>query len=111
MVHVHQVRVGPSWMDLIVLFLKEDILLKEKSEAEKCEERPLGFGYSRTKNCISTHFLGRTCYAYILKYQSYSLRSYMKGFEGAMQEADLCPIKPSLRDIGGRACKKKHKNM
>ena len=30
MVHVHQVRVGPSWMDPIILFLKEDILLEGK---------------------------------------------------------------------------------
>ena len=28
MVRVHQIRVGPSWMDPIVLFLKEDILLR-----------------------------------------------------------------------------------
>ena len=32
---VHKVRVGPSWMDPIVTFLKDDILPKEKSEAEK----------------------------------------------------------------------------
>ena len=30
---VHQVRVGPSWMDPIALFLKEDVLPKNKSEA------------------------------------------------------------------------------
>ena len=35
MVHVHEVRVGPSWMDPIVRFLKDDILPEEKSEAEK----------------------------------------------------------------------------
>ena len=35
MVYVHQVRVGPSWMDPIVLFLKEDILLEEKSKTDK----------------------------------------------------------------------------
>ena len=34
-VHVHQVRVGPSWMDPVVLFLKENILPEEKSEADK----------------------------------------------------------------------------
>ena len=33
--HVHQVRVGLSWMDFIVLFLKDDILLEDKSEADK----------------------------------------------------------------------------
>ena len=35
MVHIHQIRVGPSWMDPIVLFLKEDILPEEKSKANK----------------------------------------------------------------------------
>ena len=35
MVCIHEARVGPSWMDLIVKFLKNDILLEEKSEAEK----------------------------------------------------------------------------
>ena len=34
-VRIHEVRVGPSWMDPIVKFLKDDILLEEKSEAEK----------------------------------------------------------------------------
>ena len=35
MVHIHEVRVGPSWMDPIVRFLKDDVLPEEKSEAEK----------------------------------------------------------------------------
>ena len=34
-IHVHQVRVGPSWIDSLVLFLKEDILPEEKIEADK----------------------------------------------------------------------------
>ena len=35
MVRIHEVRVGPSWMDPIVKFLKNNILPEEKSEAEK----------------------------------------------------------------------------
>ena len=35
MVCAHEVRVGLSWMDPIVTFLKDDILLEGKSEAEK----------------------------------------------------------------------------
>ena len=38
-VHVHQVRVGPSWMDPIVLFLREDILLEDKLEADKIQRK------------------------------------------------------------------------
>ena len=34
-VHVHQIRAGPSWMDFIVLYLREDILPEDKSEVEK----------------------------------------------------------------------------
>ena len=35
MIRAHEVRVGLSWMDPIVMFLKDDILPEEKSEAEK----------------------------------------------------------------------------
>ena len=38
-IHVHQVRVGPSWMDSIVLILREDILLEDKSEADKVRRK------------------------------------------------------------------------
>nr|XP_023891879.1 uncharacterized protein LOC112003887 [Quercus suber] len=34
-VHIHQVGVGPNWMDPIVRFLKDDVLPEEKSKAEK----------------------------------------------------------------------------
>ena len=39
MVHVHEVRVGPSWMDPIMRFLKDVVLPKEKSEAEKIRRK------------------------------------------------------------------------
>ena len=32
---VHQIRLRSSWMDSIILFLKDDILLEEKGEANK----------------------------------------------------------------------------
>ena len=34
-VHVHQIRVRPSWMDAIIQFLKEDFLPEERSEIDK----------------------------------------------------------------------------
>ena len=46
MVHVHQVRVGSRWMDRIILFLKEDILLEEKSEADKVQGKTPRFWLS-----------------------------------------------------------------
>ena len=35
MVCIHEVRVGPNWMDPIVKFLKNNVLPEEKSKAEK----------------------------------------------------------------------------
>ena len=38
-VHIHQIRVGLSWMDSIVLLIKEDVLPEEKSEADKVQRK------------------------------------------------------------------------
>ena len=45
-VHVHQIRVGPSCMDFIVLFLKEGVLPKSKSKANKVRRKTLRFWLS-----------------------------------------------------------------
>ena len=42
-VHVHHIRLGPSWMDSIVLSLKEDILPEGKSEADKVRRKASRF--------------------------------------------------------------------
>ena len=38
-VHVHQIKVGPSWKDSIVLYLRQDILPEDKSEAKKIRRK------------------------------------------------------------------------
>ena len=53
---IHQIRVGPIWMDPIMLFLKGDILPEEKGKADKCAKKLLGSGCPRTKSCTSTFF-------------------------------------------------------
>ena len=45
-VHIHQIRMGPSWMDSIVLFLKEDIFSEEKLEADKVRRKAFQFWLS-----------------------------------------------------------------
>ena len=56
MVHVHQIRVGPSWMDLIVLFFKEDILLEDKSEADKVQRKAPRFWLSEDQKLYKHSF-------------------------------------------------------
>ena len=36
---IHQIRAGPSWMDSIIQFLKEDILPEERIEADKVRRK------------------------------------------------------------------------
>ena len=85
--------------------------LKRNKKLRKYEEKLLGSGCPRITSCTSAPILGRICYVYIPKHQSYCLRNCMKEFVGVTQEEDLCPIEPSLKDIGGRVCRRKLKNM
>ena len=40
---IHQIRVVPSWMDSIIRFLKEDILLVEKIETDKIRRKATSY--------------------------------------------------------------------
>ena len=55
-VHIHQVRIGPSWMDPIVLFLGKDILPEEKSEAEKIRRNAPQFWLSEDRKLYKRFF-------------------------------------------------------
>ena len=55
-VHIHQIRVGPSWMDSIVPFLKEDILPEGKSEADKIRRKAPWFWLSEDQKLYKCFF-------------------------------------------------------
>ena len=57
-VHIHQIRVGPSWMDFIELFLKEDILPEGKSEATKVRRNASRFWLSDDQKLYKRSFSG-----------------------------------------------------
>ena len=57
-VHIHQIQVSPSWMDSIVLFLKEDILPKGKSKADKVRRKAPRFWLSNDKKLYKRSFSG-----------------------------------------------------
>ena len=58
MVQIHQVRMGPSWMDPIVGFLKDDTLLEEKSEAEKIRRKAPQFWLSEDHKLYKHFYSG-----------------------------------------------------
>ena len=106
-VHMHEVKMGLSWMDPIVRFLKNDILPEEKSKAEKYEETLIGSGCLRTTNCTNAPILGCIYCVFTLKRRSYCLKRCTKRFVGVTPEEDLCRTEPLPRDIGGRGCRRK----
>ena len=58
MVHIHQIRVGPSWIDSIVLFLKVDILPKGKSKANRVQRKALRFWLFKDQKLYKRSFSG-----------------------------------------------------
>ena len=57
MVHIHQIRVGPNWMDSIVLFLKEDILPESKPEVDKVRRKAPRFWLSNDQKLYKCSYL------------------------------------------------------
>ena len=55
---IHQIKVGPSWMDSIIQFLKEDALLEERIEADKIQKKATRFWLSENQKLYKRSFLG-----------------------------------------------------
>ena len=55
---IHQIKLGPSWMDPISLFLEKDILPEEKSEAEKIRRKAPRFWLSKDRKLYKRSFSG-----------------------------------------------------
>ena len=55
-VQINQVRVGLSWMDSITQYLKEDILLEEKIEADKIRRKATSYWLSEDSKLYRCSF-------------------------------------------------------
>ena len=53
---IHQIKLGPSWMDSISLFLEKDVLLEEKSEADKVRRKAPRFWLSEDRKLYKRSF-------------------------------------------------------
>ena len=56
LLQAHQIKVGPSWMDPILLFLEKDILPEEKLESEKVRRKAPRFWLSEDKKLYKRSF-------------------------------------------------------
>ena len=55
---IHQIKAGPSWMDSIVQFLKEDILPEERVEANKVRRKAIRYWLSKNQKLYKRSFSG-----------------------------------------------------
>ena len=55
---IHQIKLGPSWMDSISLFLEKDILPEEKVEAKKVRRKAPRFWLSEDRKLYKRSFSG-----------------------------------------------------
>ena len=53
---IHQIKLGSSWMNSISLFLEKDVLLEEKSEADKIQRKAPQFWLSEDKKLYKRSF-------------------------------------------------------
>ena len=58
MAQIHQIRVGPSWMDSIIRFLREDILPEERIEADKIQRKATSYWLSEDHKLYKRSFSG-----------------------------------------------------
>ena len=84
---------------------------KRNRKPRKYEEKLLGSGCQGITNYTSAPILGHIYFVYIQKHQRCYSKNCMKEFVGAIQEEDHWHTEPSLKGTGGRACRKRPKNM
>ena len=98
-------------MDPILLFLERDILPEKKSEAEKVRRKAYWFWMYEDKKLYKRSFSG----PYLLCVHPDTSESLLKelheGICGSHTGEDPYLTKPLLKDTGGQACRKKHRNM
>ena len=94
-------------MDPIVAFLKDDILLEGKSEAEKIRRSVTRFWLSEDHKLYRRSYSGPYLLCVHPEASSYCWKSYTKGSTGVTQEEDPCRTEPLPKATGGRGCRKK----
>ena len=105
---IHQITLGPSWMDSISLFLEKDVLPEEKSEADKVRRKAPWFWLSEDRKLYKRSFFGPYLLCVHLEASESLLKElHMKGFVEVIQEENYYLTELLPKGIGGQTCKKK----
>ena len=80
---IHQITLGPSWMDSISLFLEKDILPEEKSKADKVRRKAPRFWLSEDRKLYKRSFSGPYLLCVHLEASESLLKELHKGVCGS----------------------------
>ena len=109
-VHIHQIRVGPSWMNSIVLFLKEDVLPESKSEADKVRRKAPQFWLSKDQKLYKRSFSSLYLLYIHPEVVELLLEELHKGIYGS-HTRDKSLSHRAFTQGYGQICRDKHKSM
>ena len=101
MPRIHQIKLSPSWMDYVSLFLEKDILPEEKSEAKKVRRKAPQFWLSEDRKLYKCFFSS----PYLLCVHPEASKSLLKEFHEGVYACHTggrsLSHKALTRDIGG----------
>ena len=107
MVRAHEVRVGPSWMDPIVAFLKNDILPERKLEAEKIQRNATRFWLSEDHKLYKRSYSGLYLLCVHLKASEPLLKKLHEGIYRSHTKGRSLSHRALTRATSGRECRRK----
>ena len=84
-VYIHQIRVGASWMDPSVLFLKDDILPEEEGKANKVRRKAHRFWLSEDQKLYKCSFSR----SYLLYVHSEAMKPLLKELHEGICESHI----------------------
>ncbi|XP_065616036.1 uncharacterized protein LOC112016767 [Quercus suber] len=110
-IQVHQIRESPCWMDALIGFLKDDILPEERKEADKIRRRAARFWLSEDQKLYKRSYSGPYLLCIHPEATESLLEELHEGICGSHTGGRSLAHRALLRDIGGRACRKKPMTM
>ena len=108
---VHQVNLSPSWMDPRLKYLKSDILLEEKTEAEKIRRKAPRFWLSEDKKLYKRSFSEPFLLCIHPEMSKSLLEDLHEGICGSHTGEGPYLTGPLLKDTGGQICRRKRRSM
>ena len=111
MIYVPHFKVGPSWMKPIIQFLSKDILLEDKSEAEKIRRKAPRFWLSEDQKLCKRSFSGSYLLCIHPEASKLLLEELYEGICGSHTGERSLAYRAITQGYWCQTCKRKHWNI